>query len=100
MALPYRKGYSHGTSGVLVQAGLAKKPIIAPDFEPFKSIVDSYKVGRTFSAENAEDIGLQINNLWHSQSQIEPGLAFKWSAYTEQLTTWSQIAEQYFLNVN
>ena len=100
VALPYRKGYSHGTSGVLVQAGLAKKPIIAPDFEPFKSIVDSYKVGRTFSAENAEDIGLQINNLWHSQSQIEPGLAFKWSAYTEQLTTWSQIAEQYFLNVN
>jgi glycosyltransferase involved in cell wall biosynthesis len=96
VALPYRKGYSHGTSGVLVQAGLAKKPILVPDFEPFRSIIDSYKVGLTFSAEDVRDIGLQINNLWHSQSHNKPGLAFEWSAYIKQLTPWTEIYQNYF----
>lgn len=96
VALPYRKGYSHGTSGVLVQAGLAKKPILVPDFEPFRSIVDSYKVGLTFCAEDVKDIGLKINNLWDSQSQNKPGLAFEWSPYIKQLTPWSEIAQHYF----
>src|SRR5207302_1106921 len=44
----YRRDYEHDTSGVLVQAALAERPVIVPALPPFRETVTEYDLGATF----------------------------------------------------
>lgn len=48
--------YSSVTNGTVSEALLSGKPIVAPNYEPYKSIVEHYKVGFLFNPEDQTSI--------------------------------------------
>jgi glycosyltransferase involved in cell wall biosynthesis len=90
ICLPYRSSYTHGTSGVLVQAALARKPVCVPDITPFRDVVEKYGVGFVFAVEDSEDLALKLEIA--SRTPIE---ASGWSEYLDELTSWEEIARAY-----
>ena len=61
--LPYRRTYTYGTSGVLVNSAQAFKPILVPNIYPFTDVIKKYKFGKTFLVENTFSIKKNINKL-------------------------------------
>lgn len=61
--LPYRKTYTYGTSGVLVNSAQAFKPILVPNVYPFADVIKKYKFGKTFLVENSDSIKKNIYKL-------------------------------------
>jgi len=61
--LPYRRTYTYGTSGVLVNSAQAFKPILVPNIYPFAEVIKKYKFGRPFLVENTVNIKKNINKL-------------------------------------
>jgi glycosyltransferase involved in cell wall biosynthesis len=90
VCLPYRKTYEGGTSGVLVQAALANRPICAPDMKPFSEVIEKFNVGVTFEAENIQSM-LEALTLIDSQSASSAG----WNRYLSLMPTWNEIAMEY-----
>lgn len=90
VCLPYRTSYTHGTSGVLVQAALAGKPVCVPDIIPFRDVVEKYGVGFTFAAEDSRDLARKLEIA--SRTPIE---VFGWSEYLNELTSWKEISRAY-----
>ena len=58
---PYKKSYTYGTSAVLLEALLAERPAIVPDFTPFNDFVNKYKFGLVYKAENLNSLKSTIN---------------------------------------
>ena len=48
------------TNGTLAEALLQGKPVIAPDYEPYKSIIEAYGVGLLFDGDSAESLSKVI----------------------------------------
>lgn len=90
VCLPYRTSYTHGTSGVLVQAALAGKPVCVPDISPFRDVIEKFGVGFTFAAEDSKDLALKLEIA--SQTPIEVS---GWSKYLDELTSWEEISRAY-----
>lgn len=61
--LPYRKSYEHGTSGVLIQSMLAEKPVIVPNFSPFKQLIEEFGIGECFCSEDSAELANSIVKL-------------------------------------
>ena len=61
--LPYRRTYTYGTSGVLVNSAQAFKPILVPNIYPFADVIKKYKFGKNFLVENTYSIKKNINKL-------------------------------------
>ena len=60
VVLPYRRDYEDDTSGVLVQAALAERPVIVPDVSPFRETVGEFELGATFECENVDSLAAAI----------------------------------------
>jgi hypothetical protein len=95
VCLPYRESYNNGTSGVLVQASLAGKPILTSKIEPFVSIIDRFKVGQFFDFEkesipkSLENINLLSNEMSYSEN---------WNLYLNKIPSWKDLSNLYLEN--
>lgn len=61
IVMPYRK-YFNGESGVLTDAIQAGKPVIVPNIIHFPSILNSYKNGSVFNAEDPKELANAIES--------------------------------------
>ena len=71
VVLPYRKTYEYGTSGVFHKSLIMKKPVIAPNIEPFTNTYKTYPYGMIFTAEDALDLASVINTMKSSNQNFE-----------------------------
>ncbi len=63
ICIPYRKTYTYGTSSVFFESILFSRPVIVPDFNPFKDIMKDFKLGVTFKSENLKSLKKNLNVL-------------------------------------
>jgi len=89
--LPYRILYKNGSSGVMPEAALAKRPIIAPNFYPFSEIIKRYKLGITFKAEDVIDLTKKIQKLFDNYEKICNNAKYEY--YTATLSKWTDFAK-------
>lgn len=67
VALPYRRHYEHDTSGVFNLAMLARRPVVAPGIEPFRSVAAEYPEAVTlFEPGNVGDLATAIDEQLQS----------------------------------
>lgn len=97
VVLPYRDTYSYGTSGVLVQAMLAGKPVVVPDIYPFNVVIERYGVGLTFSTEfddnaTATHLAMAIKSLATLDNCMQEFKAAT-KRYVADITPWAKIVE-------
>jgi glycosyltransferase involved in cell wall biosynthesis len=86
---PYRGEYEHDTSGVLVQAALAGRPVLAPDISPFRQTVQEFGLGSTFSCGDAADLASRIEEALRAPS---PASAARGKRYIERIESWPIMA--------
>lgn len=90
LVLPYRNTYINSTSGVIVQASLAGKPVLVPDIRPFGDVVSRFKTGYTFKVEDHVDLARAIvDSDWGSVKRENHDIFLK------SFDSWSWIAEKY-----
>lgn len=85
VALPYRHYYEHDSSGVFNQAMLAHRPVVVPEFDPFKSVLDENAVGM-FIDEFLED----PDDLFRKGYWISYG---EYDKYLDAQTGWGEIGK-------
>jgi glycosyltransferase involved in cell wall biosynthesis len=89
VVMPYRKTYEFGTSGVLVQAALANKPVLVPDIYPFNRVIERFGCGETFEAENPLDLAAKIKMMKNNgKEKYQLGL----ESYRRSLHPWAHFA--------
>lgn len=89
VVLPYRKFYENNTSGVFVQSCLAKTPLLVPDINPFKDVLEAYDLGLTFKCESSDSLKNEISNFFNSTNNINPNF----EGFIDNITKWDEIAE-------
>ncbi len=52
IVLTYMHYYEYSISGLVPLSFLAQRPIICPEFSPFREIISQYNVGVTFNCES------------------------------------------------
>lgn len=87
--LPYRKFYEHGSSGVIVQSCLAKRPVILPHISPFSELLNRYNIGKTFSCESIPSLCALLKRLYSSGIDKFDG----YDDYLSSFETWDKAAE-------
>jgi glycosyltransferase involved in cell wall biosynthesis len=85
---PYRKEYQYDTSGVLVQASLAKRPTLVPDIAPFKEVVEDYRLGLTFNCEQIDSLIEAIRGF--HRDALEYG---DYDEYVNSIESWKLLAQ-------
>ena len=88
--LPYRKTYENDTSGVLVQASLAKRLTICPDFFPFNHVSDKYNLGVLFEPESSLKLAESIEYVVNNYNDLKTKAQFK--NFIENISTWDEIS--------
>ena len=63
VVIPYRKSYRYSASGVLPQAVLAGKPVVAPSMTPFQEVVSEFELGGLFECESPTDLSKTIRKV-------------------------------------
>lgn len=103
IVLPYRSSYVNGSSGVLTDACQYKKLLVAPDFYPFKNVIEKYKIGATSANEN-----IIRNNQDSYSSEIARAIFYLKNNYNEmikeamfedfinEIQTWDELAMKLF----
>jgi glycosyltransferase involved in cell wall biosynthesis len=89
---PYRRTYEYGSSAVYIQAMLAKKLVIVPDFYPFNAAVKKYKTGELFEPENPESLAAAIDYVYHNYDELYENAMF--DEYLSKIQTWEQILDK------
>lgn len=89
--LPYRKTYENDTSGVLVQASLAKRLTICPDFFPFNHVTKKYNLGVLFEAESSINLADSIEYVAKNYSILKTKAQHK--NFIENISTWDDICK-------
>jgi hypothetical protein len=91
--LPYRRTYTYGTSGVLVNSAQAFKPILVPGIYPFTEVIKKYKLGRTFLVENSDNMKKSIKKL---QELVKKKYFRKnyFSNYLNDLNNWDDFIKK------
>lgn len=87
--LPYRKTYMFGTSGILLQAARAGKPVLVPNFNPFNQVIEMYKIGRTFQPEDSFSLAEGIDHMVSENKDFKPEL----EEYVQTRTTWHDLVK-------
>lgn len=91
IVLPYRRAYELDTSGVLVQACLAQRPLLVPDIAPFRETVAEFDLGDTFRCEDVEDLARQVGDLC---SEPAAARGRGWARYLARIESWADLAER------
>ena len=96
VVLPYRKSYEFDTSGVFVQAALMNKLVIAPSFYPFGNVLQKYKLGLSFEAENV----LSLSNIILESSIMHTKLLINanFENFINSINTWEEMTNKIFEN--
>ncbi len=90
VALPYTGAYRDATSGVLVQAALAGRPVVVPAIPPFADVVERHGVGRTYGCEDAADLARVLGEVAApGGGRRAPG----WAGYLAGIESWPRLAE-------
>lgn len=87
--IPYRKTYEFGSSGIFYQSMIAEKPVIVPDFYPFKKIVEKYKLGLVFETENHKSLAEAIEEMVNNYHDIKQEAKFK--DYKLGIRSWNDL---------
>lgn len=87
---PYRRYYEFDTSGVLVQACLARRAVLVPDISPFKETVNAYNLGQTFKCEDADSLEEEILMILAQKEQPNQR---HFEKYISQIESWSTLAD-------
>lgn len=91
VVLPYRKTYTHDTSGVFVQAASAGKPILVPDIPPFSDVLkERPNIGSLFRPEDPKDLAQSIESILSGDFEYDDG------GYMDSVMSWAQICSAYF----
>jgi glycosyltransferase involved in cell wall biosynthesis len=86
---PYRSEYEHDTSGVLVQAALAGRPVLAPDISPFRQTVQEFRLGTTFSCGDPVDLARRMDEALY---EPRPASATSGTRYIQRIESWTALA--------
>lgn len=89
---PYRRTYEYGSSAVYIQAMLAKKLVIVPDFYPFNAAVTKYKTGELFEPENPYSLANAIDYVYNNYDELYREARF--DDYLSNIQTWEQILDK------
>lgn len=89
---PYRRTYEYGSSAVFIQAMLAKKLVIVPDFYPFNAVVKKYKVGELFEPENSDSLAKTIDYVYNNYKELYKNARF--DDYLANIQSWEQILDK------
>ncbi len=68
--LPYRKEYTYSGSWVSRLSFMAKRPIVAPDFMPFNKLINRFKLGKLFNAEDSVSLAVAIMEAKRKYNEI------------------------------
>lgn len=63
VCIPYRKTYTYGTSSVFFESISLARPVIVPNFNPFKNILKKFKLGVHFESENVLSLKKSLDSL-------------------------------------
>lgn len=88
VVMPYRRFYEFGSSAVLVQASLARRPVIMADIFPFADSVREYNLGRVFDAESAFSLAETIRGCRQEKNN---GEQWGFQAYLDTIEPWPDI---------
>ncbi len=91
VVLPYRKTYLFDSSGVFVQAALAHRLSLVPNFEPFEKTATSYSIGKTFHAEDPKNLAEQINLIKMHFEELNHFA--KYDDYLSKIQSWDEFAK-------
>jgi glycosyltransferase involved in cell wall biosynthesis len=97
VVLPYRESYQFDTSGVLVQACLAGKPIVAPALPPFERLLADRGLGVTFACDDADDLARAIRHALRNTDAAEQRRHC--AAYVGEIESWKCMAELLMVSI-
>ncbi|MDB5101855.1 MAG: glycosyl transferase group 1 [Cyanobacteria bacterium RYN_339] len=83
---PYRRVYTHDTSGVLVQAAQAGRRTIVPAISPFQETVARYGLGRTFPCEDVDGLAAAVRAGLDDPPPVDA------AGYLAGLESWDDLA--------
>ncbi|CAN7376066.1 glycosyltransferase [Trinickia sp. LjRoot230] len=89
IVLPYRRFYECDTSGVFVQSCLAHRPMIVPNFAPFRETVEQYGLGVSFRCNDEWDLARTIDKAIGDPTTRAGG---RFDAYLASHSTWDDFA--------
>ena len=89
--LPYRKFYKYGTSSIFIESIISSRPVIVPNFNPFKDILKKYKLGFLFNSENINSMKKSVNNIFNNYNN---------SNFTAQRKKYLEFTDDYFKITN
>ncbi|HTL32659.1 MAG TPA: glycosyltransferase [Kofleriaceae bacterium] len=87
VVLPYRRTCEDNSSGVLVQAALAERPVVVPSLSPFQETVADFELGTTFECENVDALTAAVESMTRS-TDAHNGFA----GYLAGSEPWSRFA--------
>lgn len=90
IALPYRRFYECDTSGVFVQSCLAHRPMIVPNFTPFRQIVEQYRLGMPFRCNDEWDLARTIDKA--VEDSASASVEGRFDTYLAIHSTWADFA--------
>jgi glycosyltransferase involved in cell wall biosynthesis len=89
--LPYRKFYKYGTSSIFLESILSSRPVIVPNFNPFKDILKKYKIGVLFNSENIKSMRRSVNYIFDNYNNFN---------FIEQKKKYLEFTDDYFKITN
>ena len=63
VCIPYKKTYTYGTSSVFFESILFSRPVIVPNFNPFRNILKKFKLGVLFESEDLKSLKKNLDKL-------------------------------------
>jgi glycosyltransferase involved in cell wall biosynthesis len=73
----HRRLYEYSETGIPGESSLAKIPIIAPDFNFFREIINKYKTGILYEPENPIALANAINKMKEQYNEIAANAKFE-----------------------
>ena len=71
VCIPYRHYYKYGTSSIFLESVLSSRPVIVPNFNPFKNVLEKFKLGHYFENENVKSLKKSINYIFNDFDKIK-----------------------------
>ena len=93
IVMPYRRSYDAGTSGILMQAFSARKPVICTDVGTIGQIVKSNSLGIVVTPESSHSLASGILNFLEEMDKIKDEVQNSATTYMSK-AKWEKIADE------
>jgi len=91
VVLPYSAGYKLGSSGVLMQACSARKPVICSDIGIFGKVVTENFLGLSVKADSVESLAEGIETFLNQRKELTEKVRLSAQNYIES-ASWAKVA--------